>query len=243
MPEAGFESLRQRVAEAKAPVIFSGAGLSAASGVPTFRGRSDHALWSRYDPLELASIDGFTRDPGLVLAWYAWRRGLVGAARPNAAHQALSGFERAILVTQNVDDLQERAGTDPERVLHLHGSIAHDRCHAGCGWSEGVDMLDPPVTERKCPECGGAVRPAVVWFGEGLPQETWGRAHQACARADLLLVVGTSGMVQPAATLVDIAAGAGAFVVNINPEPTALDGISDVCIREPATEILPRLLA
>ena len=238
----GFAALRARILSAESPVVFSGAGLSAASGIPTFRGRTDHALWSRYDPLQLASLDGFRRDPDLVKAWYAWRRGLVAAARPNAAHRAIAGLDRAILITQNVDDLQERAGVAPERVLHLHGSIMHDRCHAGCGWFERAVEEPGPDGDPRCPECGGVIRPAVVWFGEGLPRETWDRALSACAAADLLLVVGTSGSVQPAATLVEIASEAGAFVLNVNPEPTPIDSFSDATLNEPATEILPRLL-
>ena len=238
-----LDALRARVVAAESLVVFSGAGLSAASGIPTFRGRCDHALWSRHDPQQLASLDGFRRDPDLVLSWYAWRRGLVAAARPNAAHHAIAGLQHATLITQNVDDLQERAGVAPERVLHLHGSIVHDRCHAGCGWIDRVDGGRVPNDGRACPGCGGVVRPAVVWFGEGLPRETWDRALAACAAADLLLVVGTSGSVQPAATLVEIASEAGAFVLNINPEPTPIDSISDASLHEPATEILPRLLS
>ena len=239
--EPGRQELTRRFADARCPVVFSGAGLSAESGVPTFRGRTDHALWSRYDPQQLASVEGFAGSPDVVLAWYAWRRRLVMDARPNAAHEALARWRGATLVTQNVDDLQERAGTEPDRVLHLHGSIMQDRCHAACGWSNPVDPTSPHVG-GSCPNCGARARPGVVWFGEALPQETWALATQACSGADLLLVVGTSGVVQPAASLVELAASAGAYVVNVNPERTPLDAISDTCLHAAATEVLPGLL-
>jgi NAD-dependent deacetylase len=239
--EHGDRALITRLAEARAPVVFSGAGLSAESGIPTFRGRTDHALWSRYDPGQLASIEGFERSPDLVLAWYAWRRGLVMDARPNRAHEALARWRNAVLITQNVDDLQERAGADPGRVHHLHGSIMHDRCHAACGWSSRVEPASPEGA-TPCPDCGARTRPGVVWFGEALPEETWALASRACAQADLMLVVGTSGMVQPAASLVELAASAGAYVINVNPEVTPLDSISDTSLHAAATEVLPGLL-
>jgi NAD-dependent deacetylase len=241
MGEPGDRELISRLAAAQHPVVFSGAGLSAESGIPTFRGRSDHALWSRYDPQQLASIDGFTSTPDLVLEWYAWRRGLVIDARPNSAHDALARWLKATLITQNVDDLQERAGALPDRVLHLHGSIMQDRCHAGCGWSKPVDPASPADWDP-CPDCGARTRPGVVWFGEGLPEDTWALANRICSKADLILVVGTSGVVQPAASLVELAAAAGAYVVNVNPEVTPLDSISDVCLHVAATEVLPGLL-
>jgi NAD-dependent deacetylase len=233
--------LALRIAEASRPVVFCGAGLSAESGIPTFRARSDHALWSRFDPEELASLEGFTRAPRRVLDWYAWRRGLVAAAGPNPAHRALDAWAGSLLVTQNVDDLQERAGTDPDRIVHLHGSIVHDRCHEGCGWM-GRSASDAPAGVLACPDCGGVIRPAVVWFGESLPEEHWQRAFRACSEADLLLVVGTSGVVQPASTLVKLASRSGAYVVNVNPEPTPLDAIADASIHAPAATVLPDLL-
>ena len=191
--------------------------------------------------MRLASLDGFERDPGLVLDWYDWRRGLVREAEPNAAHRALARWSRATLVTQNVDDLQERAGADPGRILHLHGSIMHDRCHHDCGWSAAAPP-EPDGARAPCPCCRGPRRPAVVWFGEPLPREPWDRATAACGAADLLLVVGTSGVVHPAAGLVELAVRAGAFVINVNPEPTVLDALSDVTLRSSATEVLPGLL-
>ena len=241
MVDADHVDIAQRISTAARPVVFSGAGLSAESGVPTFRGGSEHALWSQYDPQQLASIEGFMGDPELVLAWYEWRRGMLAEAQPNAAHRALARFEDALLVTQNVDDLLEQAGAAQERVLHLHGSIVHDRCHAGCGWLERIDLADP-TRSRPCPACGAPVRPGVVWFGEALPESVWERALEACTASDLLLVIGTSGAVQPAAMLVEVAARAGAFIVNLNPEPTPLDAIADVSVHAPAAEVLPGLI-
>ncbi len=242
MADALEASIAQRISEAQRPVVFSGAGLSAESGVPTFRGGSEHALWSQYDPHQLASVEGFEHQPDVVLAWYEWRRGILADAQPNAAHHALARFKDALLVTQNVDDLLEQAGASADRVLHLHGSIVHDRCHGGCGWSERVD-LNEPTASRDCPSCGEPVRPAVVWFGEPLPEVVWEQALAACSEADLLLVIGTSGVVQPAAMLVELASQAGAFVVNLNPEPTQLDSIADVSVHRPAAEVLPELIS
>ena len=239
--EPSLADLAQRIESSDRLVVFSGAGLSAQSGIPTFRGGCEHPLWAEYDPHQLASTEGFARDPKLVIDWYCWRRGELARAEPNAAHHALARCQRATLVTQNVDDLQERAGTPEESVLHLHGSIAHDRCHARCGWYERIDLENPPG-ERACPNCGAAGRPAVVWFGEPLPEETWQSAAEACSSADCIVVVGTSGVVQPAASLVEVAAASGAFVLNVNPEPTALDGLADVSVHGGAVEVLPRLL-
>ena len=241
MTEPIDAGLVERIRRSNRPVVFCGAGLSAESGIPTFRAASDHALWSRYDPEELASIEGFTRNPDRVRGWYAWRRGLVAEAMPNDAHHALAGWHEALLVTQNVDDLQERAGAPDERILHLHGSIVHDRCHDGCGWVGPVES-EAGGGRSECPRCGGVARPEVVWFGETLPQAVWTRACRACSETDLLLVVGTSGVVQPAAMLVEMAADGGAYVVNVNPEPTPLDALADASIHAPAAGVLPALL-
>ncbi len=241
MSEPLNRELIERLAAARRPVVFSGAGLSAESGIPTFRGRVDHALWSRHDPQQLASIEGFARAPELVLEWYDWRRRLVVEATPNSAHVALARWRQATLITQNVDDLQERAGADPDRILHLHGSIMEDRCHATCGWSMPANSESPRGWEP-CPECGARTRPGVVWFGEGLPEETWALATRACSNADLILVVGTSGVVQPAASLVELAAASGAYVVNVNPEATPLDSMADTCLHSAAGEVLPEIL-
>jgi NAD-dependent deacetylase len=221
-------------------VCFSGAGLSAESGLSTFRDRARGGLWARHDPMTLASPEGFHRDPDLVLAWYAWRREAVARASPNAGHLALAARRDVAHVTQNVDDLLERAGA--AGVVHLHGIIGSDRCHGGCGHQEPVDLLDPPG-RRPCRACGAEMRPAVVWFGESLPPDAWSAATEACASAAVLLVVGTSGVVQPAASLVGLARHHGARVVVVNTEATEAGSGADLELRGPAAEILPRILS
>lgn len=217
-------------------VTFSGAGLSAESGIPTFR-EAQTGYWARYDPAELASPGGFSQDPELVINWYNDRRSTIAQAQPNAAHRALAGRQDIVHVTQNIDHLLETAGA--KSVLHLHGRIDSDRCNLSCGYAEPIDIADPPGL-RNCPDCRAALRPSVVWFGEPLPQSTWDAAVQAVSTADVLLVVGTSGVVYPAASLVDLARSCGAAVVVVNTEPTR--SIADVALIGPATELVPRLL-
>lgn len=219
-------------------VSFSGAGLSAESGVPTFRDAGE-GLWARYDPMVLASPEGFAADPATVIDWYGWRRRRIAEARPNAAHEALARRADVVHVTQNVDDLLHRAGA--RRVVQLHGTIARDRCHATCGYAEDVDLAGPPGL-RACPACGGRLRPDVVWFGETLPARAWDAARAACAECDALLVVGTSAVVYPAAGLIALARSAGAAVVVVNTEPTAASGLADVELLGKAGEIVPRIL-
>lgn len=203
--------------------MFSGAGLSAESGVPTFRGNSDHALWSQFNPMELASAAGFEATPERVIEWYNWRRSTLAHARPNAAHAALARHPRLVEITQNVDDLLERAGVPASAVLHLHGTIGRDRCNGSCGYEEAIDLKHPPPL-RRCPRCGEYLRPAVVWFGEALPVGVWNEAQRICSALDCLLVVGTSAAVYPAASLIEDAAAAGSTVISINTEPLGTSG-------------------
>lgn len=204
-------------------VVFSGAGMSADSGIPTFRSGSN-GLWHEFDPQDLATPDAWERDRDLVWGWYEWRRGLVMAAQPNPGHLAVAELQRrfgATIVTQNVDDLHERAGV--ERALHLHGSLFRPRCsvckrrHAQSDLTprEAVRRLTPP----RCVHCKGFIRPGVVWFGEQLDDSLVAEARHAIAESDLLLVVGTSGLVYPAAGLVDCARAA--VVIEINPQPSS----------------------
>lgn len=230
---------RAWLAEATRPVSFSGAGLSAESGVPTFRDAATGGLWSAFDPMRLASPEGFAAEPDLVLAWYAWRRQAVARAEPNAAHRALAARRDVRHVTQNVDDLLERAGA--RDVLHLHGTIGDDRCHGGCGHREPVDCGAEPA-QRPCPRCGAPLRPAVVWFGEALPGDVWRAAETACRDADLLLVIGTSAVVHPAAGLIDVAGAAGARIVVVNPDASAADGVADLVVRGRAGDVVPGML-
>jgi NAD-dependent deacetylase len=176
--------------------VFSGAGLSAESGIATFRGNDGHALWSQFNPMELASVAGFEDNPARVIEWYNWRRTQLARAQPNAAHRVLAKHSQLVQITQNVDDLLERAGVAASDVLHLHGTIGRDRCMASCGYEEAIDLAHPPPLSD-CPRCGAYLRPAVVWFGEALPQGVWSWAERICSELDCLLVVGTSATVAP----------------------------------------------
>lgn len=208
--------------------------MSAESGVPTFRDAM-HGLWARFDPQELASQEGWDADPARVWAWYEWRRHLVSQAQPHAGHRAIPKLAQAIteqsgravsvqVVTQNVDDLHERAGT--ANVTHLHGSLFAPRC-SDCGRagefptapaSTPVEKLDPP----RCEQCQGLLRPGVVWFGESLPSREWNNAQALAEDCDVMLVVGTSGVVYPAASLPTAARHSGAWVAEINPTRSAI---------------------
>lgn len=226
-------------------VVLTGAGMSAESGVPTFRD-AQTGLWERYDPAELATPEAWRRDRDTVWAWYRWREHLVSGARPNPGHLAVARAQThrdVQVVTQNVDDLHERAGSD--RVHHVHGSLFTHRCDtcstpmdAGPPPREPVDRLSPPV----CVHCDGRARPGVVWFGEMLPSGPWGAAVSAVTAASVVVVVGTSGLVHPAASLPAMAASAGIPVVEVNPGPSGLGREVSVHLQAPAGRALPLLL-
>ena len=220
-------------------VSFSGAGLSAESGVPTFRDAQTGGLWAKHDPMRLASPQGFADDPQLVSEWYSHRRRAIADAQPNGAHLALARHPEMIHVTQNVDDLLHRAGA--KQVIQLHGTIAADRCHGSCGYEEAVDMTDPPNL-RNCPQCGSQMRPAVVWFGEALPSSDWLDAEQACRDCDVLLVIGTSAVVYPAAGLIGLAKSAGARIIIVNTLQSDASALADVELLGNASEVVPALL-
>ena len=226
--------------------VLSGAGISAESGVPTFRD-DETGLWSKYDPYEIASTQGWQRNPERVWAWYLWRHHLVKEVSPNAGHHAVADWQdiaEVTVITQNVDDLHERAGS--RTVHHLHGSLAEFWCDT-CGslYHGPLPDMPEPVLEQMPPscECGGLIRPGIVWFGEQLPDEPWQAAVEAFANADLALVVGTSGLVYPAAGLPDFAMAHGTPVVEVNPEPTPLSDTAALYIRDTAGSALPDLLA
>ncbi len=233
------DAARRMLADGRRVVSFSGAGLSAESGVGTFRDAPD-GMWAKYDPVRLASPEGFAADPRLVIDWYAARRRTVGNAQPNPAHVALAGRGDIVHVTQNVDDLLIRAGA--REVIPLHGSIGFDRCHGGCGHEQRVDMTDPPGL-RDCPDCGAPLRPAVVWFGEAMPPEAWDNAERACRECDVLLVIGTSAVVYPAAGLIGVAKAAGAGIIVVNTQPSDASPLADIELLGLAGEIVPKLLA
>jgi NAD-dependent deacetylase len=221
-------------------VVLTGAGVSEESGVPTFRGPG--GLWRQFRPEQLATPEAFEQDPRLVWEWYDWRRQKIAGVQPNPAHRALAEIEKRVaafaLVTQNVDDLHERAGS--RRVFHLHGEIWLLRC-TGCG-AEERNREAPLVSLPPRCKCGALLRPGVVWFGEALPVEAWASAQQAAEAAELFLVIGTSALVQPAASLPLIAKRAGARLIEVNRDPTPLSAVADVVLRGPAGELLPKLL-
>lgn len=228
---------------ASATVVLTGAGVSAESSVPTFRD-AQTGLWARYDPQELATEDAFRRHPDLVWQWYQWRRALVAAAIPNAAHYALAALAGHVrdftLITQNVDDLHERAGSSG--VIHLHGNLLENRCFecaAICVEPIAEDCSTPPA----CARCGAPVRPSVVWFGEPLPQKQLERARIAMEKASLVLVVGSSARVHPAAGLAVRGCERGARLVEINPAQTPLTPLADLCLRAPAGAIMTELMS
>lgn len=222
--------------------VLTGAGISAESGVPTFRGAN--GLWRQFNPMQLATPEGFFENPRLVWEWYDWRRQRIAAAQPNAGHRALAEWEQEVphftLITQNVDGLHQQAGS--KRVLELHGSLWRLRCVA-CSHEEENRTVPLPSLPPYCPRCGHLLRPDVVWFGEALPEEVFAEAVQEAEQADLFLVVGTSATVQPAASLPLWAKRAGATVVEVNPERTPITLEADLSLRSTAAVGLPRLLA
>jgi NAD-dependent deacetylase len=233
-----IDEARGLVARAKRIVAFSGAGLSAESGVPTFRDAATGGFWTKYDPTRLASPQGFADDPETVIAWYNARRVDVRRAEPNPAHRTLAAHD-VLNVTQNVDDLLHRAGAT--RIVSLHGTLTADRCNApGCGHRETIDMADPPPM-RPCPECGTSMRPDVVWFGEMLPERAWDEATHACAACDLMLVIGTAAEVYPAAGLIDVARSAGARTIVVNTQSSGAGAGADAELIGPAGVVVPEL--
>jgi NAD-dependent deacetylase len=225
---------------ARAITVLTGAGVSAASGVPTFRGAD--GLWKKRRAESLATPEAFEQDPRLVWEWYDWRRGMIRDARPNPAHDVLARWTReraTTLITQNVDGLHERAGA--EGVIRLHGSIWHVRCWRRCvkGETDWLDDTVPLATlPPHCPHCGSFVRPGVVWFGEPLDPAVLDQARAAAGACDVFLTVGTSAVVYPAAGLIPEAKRAGATIIEINPDATSASAAADVVIRQPAVEAL-----
>lgn len=235
-----IDEVRGWVAGARRIAVLTGAGMSAESGVPTFRD-AQTGLWASFDPQQLATEDAFRNDPKTVWDWYAFRRQLIAKVEPNAGHVALAAFARRhpgrlTLITQNVDGLHQRAGSN--HVLALHGNIFEDKwldTPRNCCNADAAVVGSPPYCDR----CGNMLRPNVVWFGEALPLRALADAETAARECELMLVVGTSGVVYPAAGLARMAAGR---VVIINPEPTELDDAADAVLRGKAAQLLPQLL-
>jgi len=221
-------------------VALTGAGISAESGVPTFRG--EHGLWRQFRAEDLATPEAFARDPKLVWEWYDWRRGIIAGVSPNPGHTTLAAWEKRFpefaLITQNVDGLHARAGTT--RLAELHGNIWKVRCTKDETVSEdrSVPLKELPP---RCPECGSLLRPHIVWFGESLDPDVLGRAFSLSGACDVMLVIGTSALVHPAASLPYRAAASGAKIVEVNPTTTPLTAEADIALQGQAGEILPAI--
>lgn len=240
------QELRDRIKSSKRVCVFTGAGVSAESGIPTFR--NSGGLWENYRPEDLVTPEAFARDPVVVWRWHAWLQGVSFRAEPNAAHIAIAEMDRIfpefLLITQNIDTLHERAGT--KRMVKLHGDIMQTLCleHGHVTHlTEPYDM--DTITSReslpRCQQCGGMARPNVVWFGENLPIEPPERGRRFSESCDLLLIVGTSGAVSGGYGFTQLAKFAKALIIEVNPEESALSCLADVTIRLPAAEIIPEL--
>jgi len=244
-----IQQVAHKLANANKVVISTGAGVSKESGVPTFRDAID-GLWSRYDPAELATPQAFEANPKRVWDWYAYRRQLVAKTKPNAGHYALAELEKllpqVVLVTQNIDNHHQLAGS--QDIIPLHGNLFAFKCSADCqGTPTPIDLdklhTQPEETPPPCPHCKkGRVRPDVVWFGEPLPEFNLARALSEAASCDVMLVVGTSGVVYPAAWLPIKAAENKAFVVEVNPNPSELTRMMHVHLQAAAGAVLPQVV-
>lgn len=241
--EEAIVQLAKRIQSASKITVLTGAGVSAASGVPTFRGAE--GLWKSYSPQDLATPEAFQANPVLVWEWYDWRRSLISKCRPNAAHRVLAGWSTRYpgftLITQNVDGLHEKAGTN--NVIRFHGSIWEVFCWNGCKsspprWTyEEVPLAGIPPS---CPYCGGLIRPGVVWFGESIDPDILSRSI-AAVDCNIFMTIGTSSLIYPAAGLAEQAHRKGAYTVEINPEATPASGFVDLSLQEPAEVALQKL--
>lgn len=259
MPSS-IQRATELVAQARSVIVLSGAGMSAESGVPTFRD-AQTGLWQRFDPEQLATEEAFRANPSMVWTWYVWRAMLVRSVAPNAGHQAIGAWQQHLaaqnatltVATQNVDDLHERGGAD--NVLHLHGSLHAYRC-LECDTPASFDPASTGITDDQrfdhddlvptvaCDHCqSGMLRPGVVWFVEMLPEDAFSAAVSALQEADLVVVVGSSGLVQPAASLPLVGREAGASVLEINPATTTLSDTADVYLPSTAAVALPEILS
>jgi len=228
------------LAEARRVAVLTGSGISAESGIPTFRG--ENGIWTKLNPEELANFNAFLKNPELVSAWYSHRREIIRESKPNAAHLALAElegmYEDFTLITQNIDNLHQRAGS--RNVCELHGNIERNYC-INCGTRyDGEDFEENDSFH--CRKCGGLIRPDIVWFGEMLPHHEWEKSEQAAGRSDVMYVIGTSAVVYPAAQLPLIAKRNGSFIVEINIEPTPVSEYADISIYESSASAMPELL-
>ena len=235
-----LEPLRQ----ATKVVVFSGAGLSADSGIPTFRDGAT-GLWANVDPDEVVSVAGFERNPAKVWAWHEMMRALFAKVMPNAGHRGIAELAallpqaRLTVITQNIDGLHQAAGS--AGVLELHGSALRVRCHHHCGFVAPWPLGEP--APRWCPSCGARVRPDVVWFGEPLDEAVFSSAGECSLDADVFISVGTSAIIQPAASLPMAAKQSGALIVEVNPHATPFSEFADYSVRAGASDFFPALCA
>ncbi len=243
LPTPNLQSLISNVRAAQRVVALTGAGMSAESGIPTFRDPQS-GLWAKYDPTQLATVGAFERDPKLVWDWYEWRRATRRDTQPNPGHFALAAMAKLlphfVVVTQNIDGLHHLAGS-PD-AIELHGNLARNKCSRE---DVVIDRAEARATNDgllACPRCGAYLRPDVVWFGEALPRDALERAFAEATHCDAFFAIGTSGLVEPAAALPRFAKRAGAFVVEINPEETPLSASADVVLRGKAGQVLPALM-
>lgn len=251
MSDDKIKKAAQAIHKADRIAILTGAGVSKESGVPTFRDALD-GLWSKYNPEELATPDAFRRDPKLVWDWYQFRREMVSKAKPNAGHVALAEIQKrypkTVIITQNVDDLHEQAGSP--NVIHLHGNIAQSKCFADCqGKPTLIDLnaleWDKDAGPPHCPHCGAYLRPNVVWFHEILPEQELKLAYAHSIACDVMIVVGTSGLVSPASELPKLAKTPTenqATIIEVNPDSSTITPFADIKLDAPSGEILPQVI-
>jgi len=243
-PDDDLQTAARLVARSARLTVFTGAGVSKESGIPTFR-EPETGLWARYDPMDLATPEAYERDPAFVWSWYEHRFGAAASAEPNPGHRAIAELEEllpaVVVITQNIDGLHQRAGST--HVIELHGTMHSFRCingrHRGYVVEDFAGQKEKPP---RCPECGDHLRPEVVWFGEGLPPDALNAAQQLSAGCDAMLIVGTSGVVYPAAAMPMIAREAGAAVIDVNPQRDELASMADVFLQGPGGEVLPELV-
>ena len=234
-----FEGFENKLKNAQKIVFVTGAGISQESGIPTFRGKDGH--WRKHDPMKLATIDAFHEDPKLVWEWYEDRRKNILAAQPNPGHKAIAELEKyanVVVLTQNIDNLHQRAGSN--NVLELHGSIIRIKCTV-CDFNDEITS-----TFEKLPpmcKCGEMLRPDVVWFGEGLPQDVWGEAIKHANSCDLMVIAGTSLVVSPANTLPKYARQNNSTLIEVNPEQTIMTSDMDLSLQTSSAKALPELVS
>ena len=248
MSEEKIKQAARIIKQAKRIAILTGAGVSKESGVPTFRDAMD-GLWAKYDPQQLATARAFRQNPKLVWDWYQFRVGLVSKAKPNAGHFALAEIEHRFpetwTITQNVDALHEESGS--KNVIHLHGNLSQYKCFANCQGEPTIIDIDSFEWDREngppaCPHCGDWVRPNIVWFGEMLPLDQLDKAKIVTVECDVMIVVGTSGLVTPAADLPRYAKEAGAMIIEANPDNSMITRIADIKLDGPSGEMLPKVV-